>query len=166
MHFTFTPMTEENARAIQSWNYEEPYATYNMHGDEEPDAFAEMLDQRSPYYAVRDEQNALVGFYNYGSSAHVDGDMEPRLFVEDRIVTIGLGLRPDRTGLGLGPAFVNAGLDFARKEFAPKRFRLYVFAWNERAIRVYERAGFQRIGLCVVHQPEGNRVFIEMQREA
>ena len=158
-------MTEEDARTIQSWHYEEPYSIYDMNGDEEPNAFAEMLDRRSPYYAVCDEQNTLVGFYCYGTSAHVDGDMEPGLFVEDRMVTIGLGLRPDIAGHGLGLTFVNAGLDFARETFAPKRFRLYVFVWNERAIRVYERVGFQPIGPYVVHRPEGDRVFIEMQRE-
>ena len=159
-------MTEEDARAIQSWHYEELYSIYDMGGDEEPNAFAEMLDRRSPYYAVRDEQNTLVGFHCYGTSAHINGDMEPGLFVEDRMVTIGLGLRPGKTGQGFGLAFVNAGLDFAREAFAPKRFRLYVFAWNERAIRVYERAGFQRIGQHVVHHAGGDRVFIEMQREA
>ena len=159
-------MTEEDAHIIQSWHYEEPYSIYNMSGDEEPNASEEMLDRRSPYYAVRDEQNMLVGFYCYGTSAHVDGDMEPGLFVEDRMVTIGLGLRPDIAGHGLGLAFVNAGLDFAREEFAPKRFRLYVFVWNERAIRVYKRVGFQRIGPHVVHHAAGDRVFIEMQREA
>lgn len=166
MHFTFTPMTEEDARAIQSWHYEELYTTYNMHGDDEPDVLTEMLDTRSPYYAVRDEQNTLIGFYSYGTSAHIEGEMEPGLFVGDRMVTIGLGLRPDRTGRGLGLTFVHAGMDFARSAFAPKRFRLYVFAWNERAIRVYERAGFQRIGPHVVHHTEGDRIFIEMQREA
>ena len=82
------------------------------------------------------------------------------------MVTIGLGLRPDMTGHGQGLAFVNAGLNFARKEFVPKRFRLYVFDWNQRAIRVYERAGFRQIGPHVVHHPEGDRVFIEMQRDA
>ena len=164
MNFTFTPMTEEDAKAIQSWNYEEPYTIYNL--GEGPDALTEMLDTRSPYYAVHDEQNVLVGFYSYGTSAHVDGDMEPGLFVGERVVTIGLGLRPDLTGHGLGLAFVHAGLDFACTTFAPKRFRLYVFAWNERAIRVYERAGFQRIGPHVVHHVEGERIFIEMQREA
>jgi RimJ/RimL family protein N-acetyltransferase len=166
MRFTFTSMTEEDAHAIQSWNYEEPYAIYNMHGSEEPNAFVEMLDRHSPYYAVHDEHNTLVGFYAYGTSAHVDSDMEPGLFVGDRMVTIGLGLRPDKTGHGLGLAFVTAGLDFARKEFAPKRFRLYVFAWNERAVRVYERAGFQWVGLHVAHHSEGDREFIEMQRDA
>ena len=166
MHFTFAPMTEEDVRVIQSWQYEAPYTVYNMSENEEPDAFPEMLDTRSPYYAVQDEQNTLVGFYAYGTSAHVDGDMEPGLFVEDRMVTIGLGLRPDITSHGHGLRFVNAGLDFARREFAPKRFRLYVFAWNERAIRVYERAGFQQIGPHIVQHPKGDREFVEMQRDA
>jgi RimJ/RimL family protein N-acetyltransferase len=137
-----------------------------MTSEEEPNAIEEMLDRRSPHYAVRDEQNSLVGFYSYGTSAHIDDMTEPGLFVGDRMVTIGLGMRPDLTGQGLGLAFVNAGLAFARKEFAPKRFRLYVFAWNERAIRVYERAGFQRIGLRVVPHERGDRTFMEMQREA
>ncbi len=164
MRFTFTPMTVEDAHTIQSWHYEEPYTIYNI--GEGPDVLTEMLDRRSPYYAVRNEQNMLVGFYNYGTSAHVDGDMKPGLFVGDHMVTIGLGLRPDITGHGLGLAFVNAGLDFARREFAPRRFRLYVFAWNKRAICVYERAGFQRIGPHIVHRAEGDREFIEMQRAA
>ncbi len=166
MHFTFTPMTQEDAQTIQAWRYEEPYTVYNMTEDEEPNALTEMLDIRSPHYAVRDEQNTLVGFYSYGTSAHIDGDMEPGLFVGDRMVTIGLGLRPDMTSHGLGLAFVNAGLDIARREFAPKRFRLYVFDWNKRAISVYERADFQQVGLHVVHHPGGDRVFIEMQRDA
>ncbi len=166
MQFSFTVMTEENANAIQSWFYLPPYTIYNMTSEEEPNAIEVMLDSRSPHYAVRDEQNSLVGFYTYGTSAHIDDTVEPGLFVEDRMVTIGLGMRPDLTGQGLGLAFVNAGLAFARKEFAPKRFRLYVFAWNERAIRVYERAGFQRIGLRVVPHEQGDRTFVEMQREA
>jgi len=166
VQFTFTLMTEDDARSIQAWHYEEPYTTYNMTSDEEPNAIEEMLDQRSPHYAVRNEQNSLIGFYAYGTSAHIEDPIKPGLFVEDRMVTIGLGMRPDITGRGLGLAFVNTGLAFARKEFAPKRFRLYVFAWNERAVRVYERAGFQRIGLRIVQHEQGDRIFVEMQREA
>ena len=164
MHFAFTLMNIEDARAIQFWHYDEPYSIYDMRRGEEPNVINEMLDRRSPYYAVRSEQDELIGYYCYGTSAHVDGGMEPRLFVEDRMVTLGLGLRPDVTGHGLELAFVNAGLDFACREFAPKRFRLYVYHWNIRAIRVYERAGFVKIGRHIVHRPEGDRMFIEMQR--
>jgi hypothetical protein len=98
MQFSFALMTEDDARAIQAWYYNEPYTTYNMTSEEEPSAIEEILDSRSPHYAVRDEQNSLVGFYVYGTSAHIDDTVEPGLFAEDKMVTIGLGMRPDLTG--------------------------------------------------------------------
>ena len=36
MHFTFTPMNEEDAHFIQAWHYDEPYTVYNMNDGEEP----------------------------------------------------------------------------------------------------------------------------------
>jgi [ribosomal protein S18]-alanine N-acetyltransferase len=42
----------------------------------------------------------------------------------------------------LGLAYLQAGLAFATQRFTPRRFRLSVATFNERAIRVYERAGF------------------------
>ena len=57
----------------------------------------------------------------------------------------GLGLRPDLTGLGLGLEFFLAGLAFARELYRPSRVFLHVAEFNERARRVYERAGFRVI---------------------
>lgn len=163
MQFIFTPMNEVDAREIATWRYEEPYNVYNW---EEADDLAEMLDRRSPYFAVRDEQGDLIGFFAYGSAAYVWGSDEPHLYSEGKTVTIGLGMRPDLTGKGLGLAFVQAGIDFAREDFAPEQFRLYVLTFNERAIRVYERAGFERTGFYVQHNPGGDRTFLEMRRSA
>ena len=59
---------------------------------------------------------------------------------------IGLGLRPDLTGRGLGLDFFRAGVEFARERFRPALIVLNVAAFNERAIAVYERAGFVRTG--------------------
>jgi len=59
------------------------------------------------------------------------------------VVEIGLAMRPDLTGRGLGLSFVEAGLDFARHRYAPTRFTLDVAIFNVRAQRVYERAGFR-----------------------
>ncbi|HLI06204.1 MAG TPA: GNAT family protein [Ktedonobacteraceae bacterium] len=171
MQFFFHPMNEEEARAVLAWRYEGPYAVYNMQAEAEEEyeeALKELLDRRSPHYAARNEAGELVGFFGFGSSAYVTGFDEPHLYSENNTITVGLGMRPDLTGQGkgLGLAFVNAGLDFARQEFAPDHFRLFVLTFNERAIRVYEKAGFQRARVVVQRNPRGERLFLEMSRRA
>src|SRR5690348_17951247 len=44
------------------------YAIYNWEEEDDP---AELLDRRSPHYAVKDEHGELIGFFAYGSSAYV-----------------------------------------------------------------------------------------------
>jgi RimJ/RimL family protein N-acetyltransferase len=161
MQFTFRLMDEADARAVQAWRYDGEYAVYNW--DADGDDPAELLDRRSPHYAVRDERSELVGFFAFGSSADIT-DSPPGIYGEDRSVLVGLGMRPDLTGKGLGLAFVNAGLAFGTAQFAPTAFRLFVMTFNERAIRVYERAGFQRVGVVMQHSPQGDRPFLEMRR--
>jgi ribosomal-protein-alanine N-acetyltransferase len=161
MKFTFAPMDEANARIIQSWTYEVPYNIYNRTAE---DDISELLDRRSPHYVVKDDQGELIGFFAYGSSALVWDSGEPHLFSENNTIAIGLGMRPDSTGKGLGLAFVNAGLDFAREQFKPDYFRLFVMTFNQRAIRVYEHAGFQRVGIYVQPGASGDREFLEMRK--
>ncbi|HEX8729886.1 MAG TPA: GNAT family protein [Ktedonobacterales bacterium] len=176
MSLTFTPMNEADAHAILAWRYEGQYAVYNS-----PDAalgpdfdpLAELLDTGSPYFAVRASDDgsdaAPLGFFAYGSACEVGapetrGLATPYLLRPDGSATLGQGLRPDLTGQGRGLALTQAGLDFARQRYHPTLFRLYVFAWNQRAIRVYERAGFVAVGEIRFSAPEGERVFIEMTR--
>lgn len=179
MSLRFTPMTEADARSILAWRYEGQYATYNspdpaLGADFE--ALAELLDTRSPYFAVREQEQAdalPIGFFAYGSACEVGGEVggegtegvaTPYLLRPDGSLTIGLGLRPDLTGQHRGLALVEAGLTFARERYQPSLFRLYVFSWNERALRVYKRAGFTSVGVTRIRAPEGERVFIEMTR--
>lgn len=171
MQLTVAPLTEADAREILSWRYEEPYAVYNM--DAESGADSEMLDPRSPHFAAYDEQGHLAGFFSFGTSAEVEEYAAPALYRDDQVkrqgvLSIGLGLRPDLTGQGkgIGLAFVNSVLDFARQRFQPKAFRLYVMSFNERAIRVYERAGFRRTRVLHVHNIHGELDFVEMWRDA
>ena len=166
MRMTFTPATEVDARTVDSWRYPPPYDVYNM-GDPER-AVAEMLDPRSPFFAARDERGELMGYFCFGSAAMVTNVDEPRLFDPDGALCFGLGMRPDLIGQGrgLGLAFVRAGLDFARERFAPPAFRLYVLTWNERATRVYEQAGFERIGVLHVTNRHGALEFLEMSHAA
>lgn len=165
MQFTFSLMNKADIQALQSWRYDGEYAVYDIHVNPDDDS-SEMLDRRSPYYAVRDEQGELMGFFNFGTSAQVWDNDHPGVYSENGIVDIGLGLRPDLTGKGLGLAFVEAGLAFAKEQFALTAFRLFVLAFNERAIRVYERAGFERVRVFVQQNIHGEHRFVEMRREA
>ena len=165
MQFMFSLLNEADARAIQAWRYTGEYAIYNMDPDD-PDERAELLDRRSPYYAAHDASGALVGFFLFGTSAELDDRNAPGIVGEDNTITVGLGLRPDLTGKGLGLAFVNAGLAFGNAQFAPAAFRLFVMIFNERATRVYERAGFRRVGLVMQRSLRGDRAFLEMYRPA
>ena len=58
---------------------------------------------------------------------------------------IGLGLRPDLTGHGVGESFVRTCLRFASAALGAQSYTLAVAAFNRRAITVYERAGFQEV---------------------
>ncbi|HEU0026213.1 MAG TPA: GNAT family protein, partial [Ktedonobacterales bacterium] len=88
----------------------------------------------------------------------------PHLYRADGSITIGLGLRPDLTGRGLGMPFVEAGMALARERFHPTGFRLFVYAWNRRAITVYERVGFSMVGRAGAPDSDGQPAFIEMTR--
>jgi ribosomal-protein-alanine N-acetyltransferase len=163
MPFIFSLMDKPTAEAIQAWRYEGPYVVYNMGSDD--GVMAELLDRRSPYYAIHNEQDELMGFFNVGTSALVWDSNEPGIYIENRTIAIGLGMRPDTTGKGMGLMFVQACLDFARQEFAPEHVRLYVFPWNERAIRVYEQAGFQHVRVFLQRNMHGVHEFLEMSRQ-
>ena len=124
MKLTIDQASPATFEAIGAWRYEPPYDFYN--GDEEP-----VLNPER-HFEARDEQGELVGFYYFERK----GDA----------LEYGLGLRPGLTGQGLGLDFFRAGLEFGRRRFEPERIILAVASFNERAVKVYERAGFRITG--------------------
>ena len=123
------PASKAAFKEMATWRYPPPYDFYD--GDAEP--------VRNPerFFEVRDQEGRLVGFYYLEAR----GDE----------VEYGLGLRPDLTGQGLGLRFVMAGLAFAEQRYRPQRVVLSVAAFNERAKRVYEHAGFHQVSSHVRH---------------
>jgi RimJ/RimL family protein N-acetyltransferase len=118
------PMTTEDFAELAAWRYDPPYEFYDSDPGE--------LKNPERFFAARDEDGAFIGFLYF----------EPK---EDAL-EYGLGLRPDLTGRGLGLEFFRAGLEFGRELYRPSLVRLHVAAFNERAIKVYERAGFRETG--------------------
>ena len=130
----------------------------------DPEGLEELVgspERRRGYYAVR-SGGALVGFFCFGPG----GQLPSFDYAADGSLDIGLGLRPDLTGRGLGLEFVLAGLEFGRRHFAPAGFRLSVAAFNERAIQVYERAGFRRVEVFTRNTNGGEIPFLVMTLEA
>jgi [ribosomal protein S18]-alanine N-acetyltransferase len=153
MRYRFEPMSQRQARAVAAWRYDPPYDFYDAVAD--PEDLAELLDpvqREGRYFAVLDDSGGLAGSFMFKQ----EGDT----------IEVGLGLRPDLTDRGLGLPFLLAGLEFARGRYAPARFRLAVAGFNQRAIRVYERAGFHR-GESYLHRTNGGEhAFLRMERPA
>jgi [ribosomal protein S18]-alanine N-acetyltransferase len=120
MHVRIEPASQDTHQLLVTWRYPPPYDFYDR--DAEPVLNPEW------FFEARDERNDLIGFYYF----------EPK----PPDLDYGLGLRPDLIGRGLGLDFFLAGLAFARERYNPRRVFLHVADFNERARRVYERAGF------------------------
>jgi ribosomal-protein-alanine N-acetyltransferase len=133
-------MDEASARAIATWRYEAPYEIYNPAPEGVEGEIQAFLDPRNAYHTITDEQGELLAYCCFGRDALVPGG-DYGLEALD----IGLGVRPDLTGRGRGLEFANAVLDFARRTYAPTTFRVTVAEFNKRALRVWDKAGFQQV---------------------
>jgi ribosomal-protein-alanine N-acetyltransferase len=129
--FVVRAMHESDAVAISAWRYPAEYAFYDAQAD--PEDLAELLDPNvwGTQYFAADLAGHLAGFFVYK--------------VSSTEINLGLGLRPDLTGSGLGQAFVEAGMRDASDRFGSLPLSLAVAAFNERAITVYSRAGFRPV---------------------
>ena len=126
-------MTAADARAVAAWRYPGDYSFYDA--DADAGDLAELLNPAGwghRYFAADEEtRHELAGLLVVKLSG--------------RVAEIGLGLRPDLTGLGLGESFVGACLRFAAVTLGAESYVLAVAAFNQRAITVYERAGFREV---------------------
>jgi [ribosomal protein S18]-alanine N-acetyltransferase len=152
--FRFRPLTQADAEAIAGWDYPEPYSFYDWSAD--ADDLRELLHpalRGDAYVAVDDADGELIGHFSFKAK-------------EPGTIEIGLGLRPDHTGRGLGTSFVEAGLEHGRTDYGAERFTLAVAAFNRRAIAVYERVGFAVVRTYTHHTNGADWEFVEMQRPA
>lgn len=128
--FSFRPMRLSDAFAASRWRY--PDAMYDL--GLAPLLVATLL--RGPFAA-------LAGVSYFAVATHDDPFVGVlSLTHRGRDIEIGVGLRPDLNGRGLGLPYLLDALAMARQRYHPRTFSLYVATFNRRAIAVYERAGF------------------------
>ena len=141
------------AAEVETWTYEPPYDFYDTASDPEDAAAMRDPGKRDHFRAVLSEGSELEAFWW----------LDPK----DDAFEVGLGLRPDLTGRGLGEAIITAELDYVRERWRPEKFRLFVTVWNERAIRLYERLGFVEVGREKRSFPlHGEHEFLRMEMPA
>ena len=154
MKFVFAPMTEKHANDIANWHYDGVYSFYDMAADtDDLRIFADTANWHNVIRAVLNEDDELVGW----ASFHTENDE----------FWLSLGLRPGLTGQGLGEEFVTQCIEYAVSQYRlPEHtIKLAVALFNQRAIKVYQRAGFIETGRTIRDTHIGQVEFIEMKRD-
>jgi ribosomal-protein-alanine N-acetyltransferase len=148
----FSAMGQSDAAEVAAWRYPDIYAFYNASAD--PDDQAELLDprrRRDTYFSAHVATFGLVGFVELKP---LDGDA----------LEIGLGLRPECAGRGLGATFVRRVCIWGSDRLTPASLILRVATFNRRAIRVYERLGFQPTQVEIINSYGTDVEFLCMER--
>jgi RimJ/RimL family protein N-acetyltransferase len=130
-------MSEADALEILAWHYDAPYDFYDPSGDEMRKDIAALVEPTNFYLAVRDGNEELIGYYCFGEEAQVIGGD----YSENALDIFGTS-RPDILGTGIGEMFVRVATDFGQMFFTPDKLRATIAAFNTRALRMCEKAGF------------------------
>lgn len=133
--FKIVQMTDTYAGIISKWRYPAPYDIYN---------FTE-ADASEHYKVMLSNTDEVVGFYCIGEAARVPLNSESTPYNCSGYVDVGLGLRPDLCGRGLGKELLETALHDIRIGLGFYSYRLTVATFNERAIKLYKQFEFKTI---------------------
>jgi len=132
MSFELRPLTAEQGEAMAGWAYPGPWAVYDVTGP---------LDPAEGFWVVVDDGGDVAGYACFGEEARVPGLAE-----EPGVLDVGVGMRPDLTGQGLGRDFATAVLDHGHEVSGTTRLRAVVQDWNARSRRLLSNLGFEETG--------------------
>lgn len=134
------PLTKHDAYEMCSWQYPPPYDIYNLECPPSDEDIAYLLDPSFHYHAIVDGEEVMLAFCSFGEDGQVPG-----ADYSEEALDIGLGVRPDLTGQGRGGEFAAVVLAFAKETYRPKQLRVTIAEFNERAMSVWRKAGFQEV---------------------
>lgn len=150
-YFWIQPMSQDSAEQIAAWTYPAPYDFYDMVADEED--LAQLLSEstrENTYFEVI-RNGALFGFATF--------------FPKKDHLEIGLGMKPDQTGQGLGVNFYQAIEDYARKNFDCRVLQLSVASFNQRALALYQKVGYEKVESYQQATNGGEYPFVKLQKK-
>ena len=132
------PIKIEHVKKIIEWQYKEPYDIYNLEDDEE------ILDSfmSRHCYVLTHNYGEIIGYYYYGQEATITFS-STKAYEDNSYIDIGLGLNPKYVSCGIGPWFLNHGIDYFSNLLNYNKFRLTVLENNVRALKLYTKVGFK-----------------------
>lgn len=149
---TYHKTTEEEKYRITAWKYPGEYAIYDN---------APYEEQKARGYGFANVKNNVYSFYD---GAELVGFIN--LYEEETEVFFGIGVNPDCCGKGYGQQMTKTAWEISRTLFPAKRLYLEVRTWNSRAVRCYQKAGFQIVGEPICQTTSiGEGTFYHMVRE-
>ena len=148
-------MDESEKEIISNWKYEGEYGLYNM------PPYREQKEQRTAFGNPERVQN----YYTYCDGDRLIGFTS--ILEKEKEVSIGIGIDPKICGRGYGEEILMLAAEISQTLYPGKPLCLEVRTWNQRAVRCYEKAGFQMDGMPFEQStPIGKGTFYRMVKDA
>jgi len=139
MKIDYRPAGATSAREFVQWQYEPPYDIYNCPADQVDKFIQYNITPENNVFAMYSQDDELIGYCSYGQDAQVPGGD-----YSEEALDIGLMIKPELTGQGMGSAFASAVITNGIAKYTPQKLRVTIAAFNTRAIRTWEKNGFER----------------------
>ena len=147
-------LTDAEKREICSWKYSGEYEIYNLPSYEIMQAklIGFLNPAREQNYRAFYDEDCLVGFVNIKE--------------EETEVFIGIGVSSELCGRGYGQRILQETYGISKELYPDKSLYLEVRTWNERAIRCYQKVGFEIVGASFEQRTgSGAGTFYRMVKE-
>ncbi len=133
MRLFVNKLTQEYAKQLCGWKYEGEYSVYNVSWEtaaEQKWPVADPMARESDFRSVIDENGNFIGFFRMTKDEHAK-------------VEIGLGLKPELCGQGLGKDFVKLITKYTLNHYPNRYVYMQVRTFNARAVKCYEACGYK-----------------------
>lgn len=152
MIFEFQRLSQSSALIIANeWKYDGVYSFYDMTADLED--YEEFIDEG--LRNANDHYQAMAGGTLAGFFCVIQ---------DGPAIEIGLGLRPDLCGKGVGKGFVDQAVSFIEGHYQFDKLVMHVAVFNQRAVKVYRSCGFRDAGLIEQSSNGGVYEFLIMEK--
>jgi len=151
-NYVLTTLSEDYAKEICSWKYDEEYSIYNFSDWNtviENGWDLSVKEKRESDFVAILMGNQLIA---YGRLTTIQGK-----------AFIGIGLKPSMCGKGLGGNMMRLLIEECKKRFPNHLVAVEVRSFNRRAIRCYENIGFEIKNKYIKNTLIGNAEFYYME---